>query len=728
MADAKHVYELLLNATDKGLDELEPLLLSISEGMSRPYLATLTARTYSPTNPGDLDPAAWLRKKVSVCLSRNDEESWTHGIVLAVEHLGEDQKGQQLYRIEIGPILSLLRNVRRSRVFTDMKPIDVVRSVLQEGGVPQFDIKAAGAAGQAMRHVTQFEETDFDFVSRLLEQEGASYWFTHTKTSHTMVIGDAVSHHPGSAAAVKSTYSPEGASIGSDTGVVTHIARRHEVVSMYTAVRDYSESHPKSPATGSKTIASNMAPGATGKLNEADYHVTQSDGDATAYANRLADRQANRSCRLVGAGDALGFRAGVRAAIDGRDGYDEHVLITEITHGFKDGSYRNEFSAMPVSRLPWRPQRTTPIPRIDGVIPAIVTATAGDQGNELDGYYRVKILNSDETKDRIVRMAQPYAGPAQGIHFPLPVNTEVLLAHEYGHPDRPIIAGALHNAEDPSQVLDANKTQCVVRSAAGAFLIFEDKQDEEKITLKSKASSMLEIDDKPDAEKITLQSKAAAKLVIDDLKDDERILLQSKAAGKLEISDKPKEEKTILQSMGGAKLEMQDKPDEEKITLQSKKGHSFVLDDKNGSEKVTLLTKGTQKLEFDDKSGSELFTLFAKKDHKVEVKGKSDTTVTGKKTIDCQDEIEISAATKITLKVGGNSITISSSAIEIACSGNISIKADANVDVKATANATVAGLNATLKGDVAAKVSGGAQAEVSASGQTAIKGAIVMIN
>jgi len=400
--------------------------------------------------------------------------------------------------------------------------------------------------------------------------------------------------------------------------------------------------------------------------------------------------------------------------VSGKEGFTEHALLTDVKHTCRNGAYTNKFSAIPASKLPWRPLRTTPIPRIDGVVPGIVTATAGDQGGGEDGAYRVKLLNGDDAKDRIVRMAQPYAGPAQGFHFPLPVNTEVLLAHEYGHPDRPIIAGAMHNVEDPSPVKDANKTQCVVKSAAGAFLIFEDKKDEEKTTIQSKALAKLEMDDKPNEEKTTLQSKGLAKL---------------------EMDDKPDAEKVTLQSKGEAKLILDDKSGEGKITLQSKAGHTLVFADKGGEEDVLLKTKGGQKIEFVDKGGSEQLHIVANKDHKQEIGGKSDTTVKEAMTVTCKDTLTIEATTEIVLKVGGNSITISSSGITIKGSditikatGAMALEGSTGVSAKSSADVKLEGLNVSINANIGATVKGNATAELSASGQTSVKGGIVMIN
>ncbi len=478
-------YEPSLHATDEGLDLLAPISLNAEEGLSVPYQFVILARTMVPTDPASLDPGTWLRKKLAIGVVRSSDPIWFHGVVTAVEHLGGDDKQNQQYRIELAPAFALLRHTRRTRVFTDQKPLDVVKSILADAGVT-VEVKATGAGG-VMRHITQFEESDFAFVSRLLEQEGACYWFTHTKSAHTMVIGDAENHHPGSGNALHATYDGSAsmiAVVGSE-GVVTALSRRYEVVAKDAVVRDYSEGHPKQAAMAQKSVAADPTPGAAGKHHEADYHVTQSDADATAYATRLAESLTSRSCRVVGASSVVAFRAGARIAVHGKDDYDEHIVLSQVTHSLAKGAYSNSFDGVPVGRLPWRPARTTPIPRIDGVIPAIVTAAAGSQGQGEDGSYKVKILSGDDEHERIVRMAQPNTGPSQGFHFPLPVDTEVLLSHEYGHPDRPIIAGAMHNAENASQVTEANKTQSVIRTPSNHSLVFEDKGGSESITFTS---------------------------------------------------------------------------------------------------------------------------------------------------------------------------------------------------------------------------------------------------
>lgn len=661
-------YETLFKASDSGLDQLSLVSLHAEEGLSTPYRVSAVVRTLDPADAAGIDAGAWLRKKVAVGVARSADPTWFHGLVAAVEHFGEDDKQYQLYRLELTPSFDLLRHTRRTRVFKDQKPLDVVKAVLSENGVT-LEMKATGAGG-VMRHITQFEESDFAFVSRLLEQEGACYWFTHTSSAHTMVIGDAATHHPGSGNAIHATFITSTTllnAIGSE-GVVSSLTRRFEVVPKDAIVRDYSEGHPKQAAMAQKSVVADKAPGAVGKYNEADYHVTQSDADATAYATRLAESMTSRSCKVVGASSVVAFRCGARVAIHGKDGYDEHLVLSRVIHDMGDGQYSNSFEGVPVGRLPWRPLRSTPLPRIDGVIPAIVTAAAGGQGAGEDGAYKVKILNADGDQERVVRLAQPYAGASRGMHFPLPVNTEVVLTHEYGHPDRPVIAGAMHNAEDPSPVVEENKSQCVVKSAAGAVLIFEDKQDEEKVTLQSKTEHKLVFDDKE--KKVSLHSKGENKLDFDD--ENEKITLLSKAANKLELDDK-----------------------NNKMTIHAVKDHEVKVDGKSDT-KVT----GKKTIACDDE---------------IEISAKSKITlkVDGHKIVISSSGIEISTSADIKLDAKGKVSVAAVSGVSLASSGG---------------DASLEGLNAKVTGQIGATVKGNATAEISASGQTTVKGAIVMIN
>jgi len=129
----------------------------------------------------------------------------------------------------------------------------------------------------------------------------------------------------------------------------------------------------------------------------------------------------------------------------------------------------------------YRPPRTTPKPRIDGVVYATIDGPELNIPAPIDEEGRYKVIlpfdlaaEQGGRASRWIRMAQPTSGAGYGMHFPLRPGTEVILTHVHGDPDRPIIAGAVPNAQTPSPVTSANATQSVLRTATGIIMEFED--------------------------------------------------------------------------------------------------------------------------------------------------------------------------------------------------------------------------------------------------------------
>ncbi|MBE0556546.1 MAG: type VI secretion system tip protein VgrG, partial [Proteobacteria bacterium] len=153
--------------------------------------------------------------------------------------------------------------------------------------------------------------------------------------------------------------------------------------------------------------------------------------------------------------------------------------------------YRNSFECIP-GATQYRPARTTPKPRISGTLSARIDAAGSGQYAELDGHGRYKVImpfdlsgRKDGKASAWVRMMQPYAGEGMGFHAPLHKGTEVLLSFIEADPDRPVIAGAVPNAETPSPVNDANQTQVRLVSGSGNVMHMEDQEGRQRILLHS---------------------------------------------------------------------------------------------------------------------------------------------------------------------------------------------------------------------------------------------------
>ncbi|MEZ4311749.1 MAG: type VI secretion system tip protein VgrG, partial [Polyangiaceae bacterium] len=168
------------------------------------------------------------------------------------------------------------------------------------------------------------------------------------------------------------------------------------------------------------------------------------------------------------------------------------LLLIEVTHeatlpvfseqkSGETGSYHNTFRAIPAD-VTFRPARVTPKPRIIGFVTGIIQAgSEGETGGiarlDTEGRYTVQFhfdttQHGEEKASHAVRMAQPFAGPNYGMHFPLRRGTEVLLAFADGDPDRPVIVGAVYNASSPSPVVAANAHKHQLKHSSGAVFEF----------------------------------------------------------------------------------------------------------------------------------------------------------------------------------------------------------------------------------------------------------------
>jgi type VI secretion system secreted protein VgrG len=185
---------------------------------------------------------------------------------------------------------------------------------------------------------------------------------------------------------------------------------------------------------------------------------------------------------------ALG--AGTRFTLgDHPDLGDVALLVTEVRHDATlvvsgqgaggEAGYTNTFRAIPADRT-YRPPRTTPRPRISGLVTGIVDpgpAGPDARGAQLDdqGRYRVRFLFDttpvgERAASRPVRMLQSHVGENYGTHFPLKPGVEVAIAFIDGDPDRPLIVGAVPNPIKPSPVTNANPNVHRIRTSTGITL------------------------------------------------------------------------------------------------------------------------------------------------------------------------------------------------------------------------------------------------------------------
>jgi len=465
--------------TPLGKDVLLLRGMSGAEAMSQPFEWDLDL----VSEQGDIDPDAILGQKVSLGLALpNGSERFFHGYVSEFSTGGWLQNYHR-YRAIVRPWYWLLTRTADCKIFQDMTVPQIFEQVVKQYQFTDYDLKLSGTY-QPWEYCVQYRETDFNFLSRLLEQEGIYYFFVHEQDKHTMVLADDPSQHNSLDGYEKVPYYAPG-------GVQTQRERDHLEAWSWTkavqpgtfATTDFDFEKPRKSLSGTDTIAR--------KHQQADYEIF----DYPAELSKLEASQTNLTAKIRiqelqsfyllarGHGNAAGLGTGFKFTLEKypREDLNIEYLITQATYRLTADSYEpgeaqttEEFSVAIEAidaQTPFRPERRTPKPVIQGAQTAIVVGKAGEE-IYTDKYGRVKVQfhwdrygKQDEKSSCWMRVAQLWAGKTWGgIHIPR-IGQEVIVSFLEGDPDQPIITGRVYNGDSmPPYSLPANATQSGIKS------------------------------------------------------------------------------------------------------------------------------------------------------------------------------------------------------------------------------------------------------------------------
>ncbi len=387
------------------------------------------------------------------------------------------------YRAELVPRLWLLTRRQQGRIFPEMSVRQILAQVL--AGVPglAFEMKLEGTF-PPRDFVVQYRETDFDFASRLMQEEGIFYFFKHTAGGHTMVIADTPHDHPDLPGAFRYLREAAGAA---RSGSILSWEKTQEIRAGKVTLRDHNFELPGQTLEAIDTIQPIVAAGqvvhrlalpGTDQLEIYDYpgrYAQRFDGvgpageerpeelqkifeDSARTAHVRMQEEAAGSLLVRGASTAAALAPGHAFTLAGHPDADGAYVLTSLSHaaratvGSAPGECRSSFTCIP-SGLPFRPARTTPKPVIPGTQTAIVVGPPGEEVFT-DKYGRVKVQfhwdrdgRSDGTSSCWVRVGALNAGTESGFtHIP-EIGDEVVVAFLEGDPDQPIIVGSVYNPE-----------------------------------------------------------------------------------------------------------------------------------------------------------------------------------------------------------------------------------------------------------------------------------------
>ncbi|MGV2904814.1 type VI secretion system tip protein TssI/VgrG [Achromobacter sp. AGC25] len=473
-------------STPFGKDALLLDAFSGREAMSELFRFDLRMRSADKA----LDARAIVGKAVTVALRRpGAQPRYFNGIVTRFVHLGAD-RNHACYLAELQPRLWLL-TLGRDRVIHQNKTApDIIKEALGRYDVA-FESRLSAGAYPQRAYCVQYDESPFDFISRLMEEEGIFYFFDGADGKHTMVLADSPSAHAVNAHAARLQCALE-ADDTADPDRVRAFEMAHGIVAPGHVLADYDYL---------TATASRVASRTSGTLPDARHYqypgkyADAADGDRKA-AIRLAAQQTGGQ---VGSGvsGCYGLAAGSCFELAGHPDRALNVsyVLRAVTHDASQDGYRNRFDVLPES-VPFRPAPVTARPLVSGTHTAQVVGLAGEE-IWTDAHGRVKLKfhwddgpARDQDSSCWVRVSQTLAGQGWGHWFLPRVGQEVVVSYVDGDPDRPLVTGTVYNKQQTLPVqLPAGQTQSVMRSrsskrgVAGNEIRMEDKLDAEELYL-----------------------------------------------------------------------------------------------------------------------------------------------------------------------------------------------------------------------------------------------------
>lgn len=450
--------EPLLSMTSPlGPGVLQPFSLRASEAISVPFAVSVDLVSERQT----IDPDSLLAKEVCVTLRRQDwPERYFNGVIRKFAATGTMLRQQWVYSAEIVPSLWFLGQTIDCRVFHNTTVADILSTVFGEMGLTDYTLKIYGE--KPMReYVTQYNETDLDFVSRLMEREGYFYFFEHSADKHQLIITNGNTAF---------TDLPESGAMrvlpgGDANDLITGWRRANATVHGKVQLNDYDPVKPQQPLD--ETVSTTLGTDGAAKRDVFLWPALDLTPDGVrSQARRMIEASEAGACIVEGETRNNVFCPGGKFTVE-QDPIDAaksaSFVVLSVVHdardeswvsGASEASYVARFTAFPV-KTTWRQPLAVARPRMTGVQTAIVL---GPEGEEVytDKYGRVKVrFPWDHRKDATAettcwaRVISPWAGSAGGenwgwVHVPR-VGTEVAVSFMDGDPDRPVVLGCFYN-------------------------------------------------------------------------------------------------------------------------------------------------------------------------------------------------------------------------------------------------------------------------------------------
>ncbi|MFD2178660.1 type VI secretion system Vgr family protein [Veronia pacifica] len=607
-----------------------------------------------------------LGNPIKVRFQHADSHRDFHGLASSLELTDHSpQKQRFYYRIEALDPLSLLSHSRRRQVFQNLTTKQIIETLLSQSGLKKYVQFSVSGSGKKHPYCVQLEESDLQFIQRLLADDGWHYCLSHTESKPMVKVIDATEQLPSLSDPIFYRDGKDG-----DVSVLSNWRQKASLGTTSVTLADYS-------ADVDERIDS-------GENKSAHPHSQLSLKDCrfgTGIDNKAALRESAKS--LMHSLDNEKYSAGASSSLATLScgtcftlkqhpvsANNQTYLIKQITHAVtvdesgEFSGYQNHFDCWPVS-FPFVPLRLKK-PRVFSAQTALVTGPKGDE-IYADKHGRIKVQfhwdtegKGDENTSCWLPVSQGVASKGFGMQFLPRVGDSVLVQFIDGDPDRPLVVGSYYGQNQISPF--SSVTQCGIKtrstpngsSTQGNELRFDDQKDKEQVFVHAEKDLAINVNN--------------------DSQHQVKGTMTMQAEKAMTLSAK----ETLTASS------------DQDINISGKEGISL-----NSGQKVQIHA-----------------------DSEIEVSSTSSHTFNG-------SELSLSGKSKITLSVGASKIEIAASGITIDAP-SISIKGSAKAELSANM-VTVDGQMTTLKGQIA-KVEGGTMTTVKAGALLKIQGALTQIN
>jgi type VI secretion system secreted protein VgrG len=487
-----------------------------SDGLSRNGEYRVTVLSRRPDIKGD----ELLGKSVSVkAVTPRGGLREFNGLAVGFYQVGQQGRYHQ-YLIVVRPWTWLLTRTSDCKIFQDKTVRQIIEAVLADHPYADFEFQLAGQY-TPWDYCVQYRESDFNFLARLMEQEGIHFFFRHHGGKHTLVIADGAQAHAAAAGYASLPFiEPEATHARQEEGVRdwTHGS---EIQPTRFIQRDFNFEKPRADLQADASPARPLKHEHAARLDVFDYpgeYLERSEGQRIA-AIRVEEMR-HPFDQFSGESNALGLASGGLFKLMGHPRADQNqeYLITGADYRLEESPPESELAdtelfsvrlqAIPSAQT-YQPPRLTPKPIVQGPQTAIVVGKAGDEIHT-DKYGRVKVQfhwdrygQKDENSSCWIRVSHPWAGQNWGMIAIPRIGQEVIVEFLEGDPDRPIITGRVYNADQmPPWSLPANMTQSgiLTRSTKGGnintanAIRFEDKKGAEQLWIHAEKDQDIEVE------------------------------------------------------------------------------------------------------------------------------------------------------------------------------------------------------------------------------------------